>query len=79
MVVSITSVGTGIVVGAHAALRLARGPYVSLERSEIMPRGSGAPVLTLQGSGKVEIILDRAQGSGALMRSWGLGRGGSHP
>jgi hypothetical protein len=38
-----------------------------------MPRGSGAPVLTLQGSGEAEIVLNRAQGSGALMMSWGSG------
>jgi hypothetical protein len=38
-----------------------------------MPRGSGAPVLMLQGSGEVEIVPDRAQGSAALMTSWGSG------
>jgi hypothetical protein len=38
-----------------------------------MPRGSGAPVLTLQGSGEVEIVPNRARGSGALMTSWDSG------
>jgi hypothetical protein len=38
-----------------------------------MPRGSGAPVLMLPGSDEAEIVLDRAQGSGALMTSWGSG------
>jgi hypothetical protein len=36
-------------------------------------------MLTLQGSGEVEIIPDRVQGSGALMTSWGLGRGRNQP
>jgi hypothetical protein len=31
-----------------------------------MPRGSGAPVLTLQGSGEAEIVPDGVQGSGAF-------------
>jgi hypothetical protein len=38
-----------------------------------MPRGSAAPVLTLQGLGEAKIIPDRAQGSSALMTSWGSG------
>jgi hypothetical protein len=63
---SVPSVGTGAVVGAHVAPLLARGLYVSLRRGESMLGGTGAPVLTLQGSG-------------ALMTLWGLGRGGSHP
>jgi hypothetical protein len=67
------------VVGAHAALVLARGPYASLGRGGSVPRGLGAPVLTLQGSGEVEIVPDGVQGSGALMTSWGLGRGGNRP
>jgi hypothetical protein len=50
---------------------LVRGLHASLERGRSMPRGSGVPVLTLQGSGEEEIVPDRAQGSGALMRSWG--------
>jgi hypothetical protein len=29
-----------------------------------MPRGSGAPVFTLQGSSEAEIVPDGAQGSG---------------
>jgi hypothetical protein len=32
-----------------------------------MPRKSGAPVLTLQGSGEEKIVPDGVQGSGALM------------
>jgi hypothetical protein len=43
-----------------------------------MPRGSGAPVLTLPGSGEAEVILDRAQELSALMTSWELRRGGRH-
>jgi hypothetical protein len=38
-----------------------------------MPRGLGAPVLTLPGSGEAEIVPDKAQGSSALMTSWGSG------
>jgi hypothetical protein len=34
-----------------------------------MPRGSGAPVLMLQGSGEAEIVPDGVQGSGTLMTS----------
>jgi hypothetical protein len=44
-----------------------------------MPRGLGAPVLTLQGSDEAEIVPDRAQGSGTLMTSGGLRRGRSRP
>jgi hypothetical protein len=66
MVVLVPSLGTGAVVGAHAAPRLARGPYVSLERGRNMPRGSGAPVLMLQGSGEAEIISDEVQGCKVL-------------
>jgi hypothetical protein len=65
----------GVVVGAHTALDLARGPYVSLGRGESMPRGSGAPVLTLKGSSEAEIVPDGMQWLGALMISLGLGRG----
>jgi hypothetical protein len=61
------------------APRLARGLHVSLRRGRSTLRGSGAPVLTSQGSGEAEIVPERAQGSGALMTSWGLGRGGRHP
>jgi hypothetical protein len=53
------------------ALRLARGHHVSLEQGRSMPRGLGAPVLTFQESGEAEIVPERAQGSGALMTSWG--------
>jgi hypothetical protein len=56
----------GAVVGAHAALVLDRGSYASLGRGRSMPRGSGAPVLTLQGSGEAEIVPDGVQGSGAF-------------
>jgi hypothetical protein len=76
---SVSSVGMGVVVGALAAPRLARGLHMSLGRGGSMPRGSGALVLTLQGSGEAEVVPDGAQGSGALMMSWGLGRGGSRP
>jgi hypothetical protein len=38
-----------------------------------MPRGLGAPVLMLQGSGEAEVVPDKAQGSDALITSWGLG------
>jgi hypothetical protein len=38
-----------------------------------MLRGLGAPVLTWQGSGKVEIVPDGLLGSGTLMTSWGSG------
>jgi hypothetical protein len=31
-----------------------------------MPRGLGTPVLTLQGSGKAEIVLDVGQGLGKV-------------
>jgi hypothetical protein len=79
MVVSVPSVGMGAVVGAHAAPGLARGPYASLGRGGSMPRGSGAPMLILQGLGEAENVPDGVQGSGALMTSWGLGRGGNRP
>jgi hypothetical protein len=68
---SIPLVGVGVVVRAPMAPRLARGLHVSLERGRSMLRGSGAPMLMLQGSGEAEIALDRAQGSSALMMSWG--------
>jgi hypothetical protein len=58
-------------VGGPVAPRLDRGLRVSLGRST--PSGSGTPVLTLPGSGKAEIVPDRAQGSSALMTSWGSG------
>jgi hypothetical protein len=76
---SVPLVGMGTVVGALAAPHLARGLHMSLGRGRSMPRGSGTLVLTLQGSGKAEVVPDGAQGSGALMMSWGLGRGRSHP
>jgi hypothetical protein len=60
------------------APRLARGLHVSLGRGRSMPRGSGAPVLTLQGSGEAKIVLDRAQGLGRFDDVKGLGRGGRH-
>jgi hypothetical protein len=63
---SVPSVEMGAVVGAHAAPILAKGPYASLGRGKSMPRGSGAPVLTLQGSGEAEIVPDGVQGSGAF-------------
>jgi hypothetical protein len=44
-----------------------------------MLRGSGDPVLTLQGSDEAEIVPVGARGSGALMTSWGLKRGGRRP
>jgi hypothetical protein len=78
-VMFVPSAGMGAAVRAPVAPRLAKGLHVSLRRGRSMPRGSDAPVLTLQGSGESEIVLDRAQGSGALMTSWGLGRGGRRP
>jgi hypothetical protein len=72
MVVFVPSMGTGTVVGAHMAPHLARGPHASLGRGKSIPRGSGAPVLMLQGSGEAEIVPDGAQGSEGLMTSWGL-------
>jgi hypothetical protein len=69
----VPSVGMGAVAGTRMAPCLARGLHASLERARSMPRGSGTPVLTLQGSGEVEIVPYRAQGSGTLVTSWGLG------
>jgi hypothetical protein len=37
---------------------LARGLYASLGRRRSMSRGSGAPMLTLQGLGEAKIVLD---------------------
>jgi hypothetical protein len=79
VVVSVPSVGMSAVVGTPVAPCLDRGLHTSLERGRSMPRGMDAPMLTLQESGEAKIVLDRAQGSGALMMSWGLGRGGRHP
>jgi hypothetical protein len=73
MVMFVPSVGMGVVVGALVAPRLARGLHVSLGQGRSMPRGSSAPMLTLWGSGEVDIVPDGTQGSGALMTSWGLG------
>jgi hypothetical protein len=58
-VISVPSAGTGIVVRAPVAPHRARGLHVSLEQGRSMPRGSDAPMLTLQGSGEVEIVPDR--------------------
>jgi hypothetical protein len=68
---SIPLAGMDAVVGAPVAPRLARGLYVSLGQGRSTPRGSGAPVLILQGSGEAEIVPDGTQGLGALMTSWG--------
>jgi hypothetical protein len=46
--------------GGPVAPCLARGLHASLGRGRSTLRGFGAPVLTLQGSGEAEIILDRA-------------------
>jgi hypothetical protein len=73
MVVPVPSLGMGAMVGAHMAPSLARELYMSLGRGGSMPRGSGAPMLMLQGSGEAEIVPDRADGSGTLMTSRGLG------
>jgi hypothetical protein len=48
-----------VVVGAHTAPSCARGPSASLGRGGSMPTGSGAPILTSQGSGEAEIVPDR--------------------
>jgi hypothetical protein len=79
MVMSVLSLGMGALVGALMAPGLARGPYASLGRVGSKPRGSEAPVLTLQGSNEVEIVLDGVQGSGALMTSCGLRQGKNQP
>jgi hypothetical protein len=71
MVVFVPSLGMGAMVGAHTALGLDRGPYASLGLGKSMPTGSGILVIMLQGSGEVEIVPDRVQGSGTLMTSWG--------
>jgi hypothetical protein len=70
---STLSAGMDAVVGAPVTPRLARGLHVSLGRGRSTPRGSGAPVLILQGSGEAEIVPDGTQGLGALMTSWGSG------
>jgi hypothetical protein len=44
-----------------------------------MPRGSDAPMLMLQGSGEAEMVPDGAQGSSALMTSWGSGEAEAVP
>jgi hypothetical protein len=75
MVMSVRSVGVGVVVETPVVPHLDRRLLVSLGRGRSMPRGSGAPMLMLHGSSEAEIVPDRAQGSGALMTSWGLGRG----
>jgi hypothetical protein len=59
-------------LGGPMASCFARGLHVSLRRGRSMSRGLGAPMLMLLGSNEVEIVLGRAQGSGALMTSWGL-------
>jgi hypothetical protein len=66
---SVPSVGMGAMVGTPMAPCLARGLHASLERGRSMPRGSSTPVLTLQGSGKAEIVPDKVQGLGTLMMS----------
>jgi hypothetical protein len=78
-VVSVPSVGMGVVVGDHTALGLAKGRHASLGRGGSVPRGSGAPVPMLEGSGEAENAPDGLHGLGALMTSWGLGRGGRSP
>jgi hypothetical protein len=63
MVVFVPSLGMGAAVGPT---RLPASPEAltrPLGEVESMPRGSGAPVLTLQGSGETEIVPDRGQGS----------------
>jgi hypothetical protein len=59
-VMSVPSVRMGAAVRTPVAPRLARGLHTFLERGRSTPRGSGAPVLMLQGSG-------------ALMTSWSSG------
>jgi hypothetical protein len=72
-VTSVPSAGVGAVVRVPVASCLARGFHVSLGRGWSTPKGSGAPVLTLQGSDEAKVVPDRAQGSGALMTLWGSG------
>jgi hypothetical protein len=55
-----------------------RAPRVPRARQKYA-KGSGAPMLTLQGSNEAEIVPDRAQGWALLMTSWGLGQGEKRP
>jgi hypothetical protein len=64
MVVFVPSLGMGVVVGAHVDPDLVRGPYASLGRGRSMLRGSGTPMLMLQGSGEAKIVPDGVKGSG---------------
>jgi hypothetical protein len=47
------------VVGAYTAPGLARGLHAFLGRGKSMPRGSGTPVLMLQGLGEAKIVSRR--------------------
>jgi hypothetical protein len=76
-IMSIPSAGMGAVVRATVASYLTRGLHVSLGRGRSTPRGSGAPMLMLQGSGEAEITHDRVQESGAFDDVMGLERGES--
>jgi hypothetical protein len=48
---------------------LPEGAMHPLGEAKNVPRGLGAPVITLQGSSEAEIVPDGAQESGALMTS----------
>jgi hypothetical protein len=61
--------------GLRGSMSCQRAPRVPWARQKYA-KGSGAPVLMLSGSGEVEIVPDRARGSGTLMTSRELGRGG---
>jgi hypothetical protein len=58
-VMSVPLVGVGVMVRASMASHFTRGLHVSLERGKSMPKGLGAPVLSLQGSGEAEIAARR--------------------
>jgi hypothetical protein len=62
-------------VGAHAAPSLLEGPMRPSGEAKVCQGGSRDLVLTLQGSGEAEIVLDGVQESGTLMTSWGLRQG----
>jgi hypothetical protein len=72
-VMSVPSAGMDAMVGAPMASHLTIGLHASLRRGRSTPRGLGAPALMLHGSGEAEIAPNRAQGSSALMTSWGSG------
>jgi hypothetical protein len=71
--------GNGCCSGGARSSWSCQGRHASLRRGGSVPRGSGAPVPMLEGSGEAENAPDGLQGLGALMMSWGLGRGKRSP